>query len=184
MLQIHSSTSVNQGIWKWCALRWSRNFEMDEWMKKTFWASNFALKPKFFSDALMWMPQLSPFSHILPHRNGALWRARFGLVQTCLYTVLCQIPESMQCSFKVFFFFTRLIIRLGESVNLFYPRSQDISWHWLQNIHLINLTLYVLNYSGGNIIIYLHIFVSFLHIDTTQVVEILPQIRQEPTYFT
>ena len=28
---------------------------------------------------------------------------------------------------------------------------------------------------------YLH-FVSFLHIDATQVVEILPQIKQEPTY--
>ena len=27
-------------------------------------------------------------------------------------------------------------------------------------------------------------FVSFLHIDTTQVVEILPQIRQESTYST
>ena len=35
----------------------------------------------------------------------------------------------------------------------------------------------------GNINIYLH-FVSFLHIDTTQVVEIFPQIRQEPTYST
>ena len=35
----------------------------------------------------------------------------------------------------------------------------------------------------GNINIYLH-FVSFLHIDMTQVVEILPQIRQEPTYST
>ena len=35
----------------------------------------------------------------------------------------------------------------------------------------------------GNINIYLH-FVSFLHIDTTQVVEILPEIRQEPTYST
>ena len=33
----------------------------------------------------------------------------------------------------------------------------------------------------GNINIYLH-FVSYLHIDKTQVVEILPQIRQEPTY--
>ena len=32
----------------------------------------------------------------------------------------------------------------------------------------------------GNINIYLY-FVSFLHIDTMQVVEILPQIRQEPT---
>ena len=35
----------------------------------------------------------------------------------------------------------------------------------------------------GSINIYLH-FVSFLHIDTTQVVEILPQVRQEPTYST
>ena len=35
----------------------------------------------------------------------------------------------------------------------------------------------------GNINIYLH-FVSFLHIDTMQVFEILPQIRQEPTYST
>ena len=31
--------------------------------------------------------------------------------------------------------------------------------------------------------IYLH-FVSYLHIDTTQMVEIFPQIRQEPTYST
>ena len=35
----------------------------------------------------------------------------------------------------------------------------------------------------GNLNIYLY-FVLFLHTDTTQVVEILPQIRQEPTYFT
>ena len=35
----------------------------------------------------------------------------------------------------------------------------------------------------GSINIYLH-FVSNLHIDTTQVVEILPQIRQESTYST
>ena len=35
----------------------------------------------------------------------------------------------------------------------------------------------------GNINIYLH-FMSFVHIDTMQVVEILPQIRQEPTHST
>ena len=35
----------------------------------------------------------------------------------------------------------------------------------------------------GNINIDLH-FVSFLHIDMMQVFEILPQIRQEPTYST
>ena len=35
----------------------------------------------------------------------------------------------------------------------------------------------------GNMNIYLYI-VSFLHIDTTQVVEIFPQIKQERTYST
>ena len=35
----------------------------------------------------------------------------------------------------------------------------------------------------GKVNIYLR-FVSFFHIDTTQVVEILPQIRQEHTYTT
>ena len=35
----------------------------------------------------------------------------------------------------------------------------------------------------ASINIYLY-FVSFLHIDMTQVVEILPQIRQETTYST
>ena len=52
---------------------------------------------------------------------------------------------------------------------------------------LLSLT-FILNplrikFFRGNINIYLH-FVSFLHIDATQVVEILPQIRQEPTYST
>ena len=35
------------------------------------------------------------------------------------------------------------------------------------------------NFFRGNINIYLH-FVSFLHIDATQVVEILSQMKQEP----
>ena len=35
----------------------------------------------------------------------------------------------------------------------------------------------------GSINIYLH-FMPFLHIGTTQVVEILPQVRQELTYST
>ena len=49
--------------------------------------------------------------------------------------------------------------------------------------HILLLTLYVLFFSQGNINLYLR-FVSFLHIDTMQVVEILPQIRHEPTYST
>ena len=45
------------------------------------------------------------------------------------------------------------------------------------------LTLYVLNFSEGTRNIYLH-YMSFLHIDMTQVVEILPQIRQGPNHST
>ena len=45
-----------------------------------------------------------------------------------------------------------------------------------------SLTLYMLIFSG-NKNIYLH-FMSFLHIDMTQVVEILLQVRQELTYST
>ena len=46
-----------------------------------------------------------------------------------------------------------------------------------------HLTLYRAKFFRGIINIYLH-FVSFLHFDMTQVLEILPQIRQEPTYST
>ena len=48
---------------------------------------------------------------------------------------------------------------------------------------VINLNPLRAKFFRGNINIYLH-FVSFLDIDMTQVVEILPQIRQERTYST
>ena len=40
------------------------------------------------------------------------------------------------------------------------------------------LTLYMLNFFWGNINTYLH-FMSFLHIDLTQVLKILPQVRPD-----
>ena len=47
-------------------------------------------------------------------------------------------------------------------------------------------TQYIINplrakFFRGNINIYLH-FMSFLHIDMTQVLKILPQVREGPTY--
>ena len=45
------------------------------------------------------------------------------------------------------------------------------------------LALYVLKFFRGSIKMYLH-FMSFLHIDMTQVVEILPHIRSGSTYST
>ena len=47
----------------------------------------------------------------------------------------------------------------------------------------LDLTLYVLFFQRERKNIYLN-FVSFLHIDATQVFEIIPQIRQEPSYST
>ena len=53
--------------------------------------------------------------------------------------------------------------------------------------HIIEYTYHInplrAKFFRESINIYLH-FVSYLHIDMTQVVEILPQIRQEPTYST
>ena len=79
------------------------------------------------------------------------------------------------------------------------PLVQEMAWHLfgakpLPEPMLIHITdTYVTRpqcvnplrakFFRGNINMYLH-FVSFLHIDKTQVVEILPQIRQEPTYST
>ena len=64
---------------------------------------------------------------------------------------------------------SKLILAHGVSLNMIMSIPDD---------HGLILTLYVLNIN-----MHLH-FVSFLHIDTTQVVEILSQIRQEPTYST
>ena len=54
----------------------------------------------------------------------------------------------------------------------------------LQNQHAAhNLNPLRAKFFRESINIYLH-FVSYLHIDATQVAEIFPQIKQEPTYFT
>ena len=50
--------------------------------------------------------------------------------------------------------------------------APDMKQYALVILGIVVLTLYVLNFSEG----------TFLHIDATQVVEILPQIKQEPTY--
>ena len=59
-------------------------------------------------------------------------------------------------------------------------RHSSVIWVIIINIFILN-PLHA-KFFRGNINIYLH-FVSFLHIDATQVVEILPQIRQEPYLF-
>ena len=56
-------------------------------------------------------------------------------------------------------------------------------WQTAMDFSIIEINPLPAKFFRENINIYLH-FVSYLHIDTTQVVEILPQIRQEPAYST
>ena len=59
-----------------------------------------------------------------------------------------------------------------------------IGYIWYCDMSMMALlTFYMLNFSEGAYNTYQH-FMSFLHIDMTQVVEILPQTRQGPTYST
>ena len=50
----------------------------------------------------------------------------------------------------------------------------------MDNKLYINLNFLIMNNKEGTLT-YIYFFVSFLHIDTTQVVKILPQIRQDHT---
>ena len=81
-----------------------------------------------------------------------------------------------------------------QTVSMFYDmfEFQNTRWLWIWEYiqcikHITKYQVYLnplrAKFFRGNINIYLH-FVSFLHTDMTQVVEILPQIRQEPTYST
>ena len=81
-----------------------------------------------------------------------------------------------------------LFMEIGSSVYIAYVLSSELYVWKLHKCCWIKRYVYHINplrskFFTGHINIYLH-FVSFLHIDTTQVVEILPQIRQEPTFST
>ena len=71
--------------------------------------------------------------------------------------------------------------KYAEAWSLSKPVAPQDTSGFIQDITIIN-PLHA-KFFRVSINIYLH-FVSFLHIDTTQVVETLPQIRQEPTYST
>ena len=79
-----------------------------------------------------------------------------------------------------------------SSEGIIIRRNEDTSLSHLNKIEIVFLKWHPdfpgvnplrAKFFRGSINIYLY-FVSFLHIDTTQVVEILPQIRQEPTFST
>ena len=73
-------------------------------------------------------------------------------------------------------FQTYLTIFLDDSLRIYI----EILWKFICNVAVNPLRA---KFFRGNINIYLH-FVSFLHIDRMQVVEILRQVRKEPTYST
>ena len=79
---------------------------------------------------------------------------------------------------------SRILVNIGSGNGLVPSGTKPLPEPMLIHYQLpLDLNPLRANFYRENINIYLH-FVSFLHIDTTQVVEILPQIIQEPTYFT
>ena len=110
-------------------------------------------------------PQLSPWRPISPHGTMVMvdmWPGSSQPLDKLYYTSVLwplSIIGDLCCSFS----FICMLMELLMQSNEFNPLRAE--------------------FFRGNINIYLH-FVSFLHIDTTQVVEILPQIRQEHTYST
>ena len=119
-------------------------------------------------------------------------------------TYNCSIPQNNNPTDKLFLKIKACMrnindqswSKLFEALLLFcgtwYAKSHYNMVNFLQNTHNRHpiacpamgcLNPLCAKFFRGNLNIYLH-FVSFLHIDTMQVVEILPQIRQEPTYST
>ena len=99
-------------------------------------------------------------------RTTVIWRSvvsRAGMIQLRLKNAVPSIDTIFQCWLEKWWTY------LGSA-------SRE---HAVVTI----LTLYVLSFIRGNIKIYLY-FVSFLHIDMTQVPKILAQVRPGPTYST
>ena len=99
------------------------------------------------------------------------------------------IPNTIRLLIYVALYIRGLTISI-ESLHFFdlmlideHPSFQSLSSIWKDFNYPCTLNPLRAKFFRRNINIYLH-FVSFLHIDTTQVVEIPLQIRQEPTYAT
>ena len=73
-------------------------------------------------------------------------------------------------------------IKVSLLLNLESYKKNFLSWLCVL-VEASQLNPLCVKFFRENMNIYLH-FVSFLHIDTTQVAEILTQIRQDPTYST
>ena len=89
--------------------------------------------------------------------------------------------------------YTPYLALMGELRGVYYENSEENWPHFITAPHYTGILSSFTRHQWfnplrakffrGHINIYLH-FVSFLPIDMTQVVEILPQIKQEPTYST
>ena len=96
-----------------------------------------------------------------------------GKIDRVITALHCNTPDIFQASLSIWVL-DPVIADQDELDGTANTPSQVTRWH---------LNPLRANFFRGNRNIYLH-FVSFLHNDTTQVVEILPQIRQEPTSST
>ena len=97
------------------------------------------------------------------------------------------ITDGMNIVFKIYWHdFLRILLSASYYLIKHWPRS--LTPHETTGLQRVNHDRIHVNslhakLFRGNKNIYSH-FTSFLHIDMTQVVEILPQVRQGPTYST
>ena len=118
-----------------------------------------------------------------------MWKQQRYEFNTSGYLTLTSVQPSYMINFCQYSHERQLITHLhGQSMGLIF--SSPI-------LHCITLDLVILRpiwityninslhakFCRGNINIHLH-FMSLLHIDMTQVLKILPQVRPEPTYST
>ena len=107
------------------------------------------------------------------------WWMIYSMIYIVHFQILNQPFEN--CSSLLYFYFARFLFFSSCFPILFSWLRFNSLWSWNAIwCHRSWLTRYMLNFLEGTKT-FIHIF-SFLHIDMTQVVEILPQVRQELTY--
>ena len=88
-------------------------------------------------------------------------------------------PHSLWCHCNVITLLVLILEYCLKTKSITWPLISKLLWHQVTCNHGINPLR--AKFFRGNINIYLH-FLSLHHIDMTQIVEILPHVRQGPTY--
>ena len=155
-------------------------------LKQYLWHSEMFRSFKIPAITLIWPKSLHKHSvtrsYCSGKESGRRWESPLWVVTSSM-TFLCPyISHWWRQTWDMLLYFTVVTqsearISTEHGITLFITQSTT-TWYYMLTLNPLRAKFF-----RGSMNIYLH-FVSFLHIGTTQVVEILPQIRQEPTYST